>query len=126
MSHLVLLAADITDAFVVVLLIGGMILAIGRSARIWLAGRRDISQHGFHAATKDLRLDLGQLLLLALEILIISDILHSIVKRTIEEVSILAITVVIRISLSFFLERELLELGKERKDGLQASGDSEA
>jgi uncharacterized membrane protein len=126
MSHLVLLAADITDAFVVVLLIGGMILAIGRSARIWLAGRRDTSRQGFHAATKELRLDLGQLLLLALEILIISDILHSIVKRTIEEVSILAITVVIRISLSFFLERELSELGKEPKDGPQASGDSEA
>ncbi len=118
MNSLVLLAADITDMFVVVLLIAGMALAIGRSARLWLIRKPGQTRRGFHAATKELRLDLGQLLLLSLEVLIISDILHSIVKRTVEEVSILAITVVIRISLSFFLERELTVLGKASQDGL--------
>lgn len=65
-----------------------------------------------------LRYDLGTVLLLSLEILIISDILHSIVKRTLEEVSILAITVAIRVALSFFLDRELSSL----RQSLQRNG----
>ena len=46
----------------------------------------------------------------ALEVLIVSDLLHSIVARTLEEMVILAITVLTRIALSFILARELEEL----------------
>ena len=62
-------------------------------------------------AYRNMRIELGKTLLLGLEILIISDILHSIVKRTVEELIMVAITVAIRIVLSYFLDRELFRLG---------------
>ena len=112
MIGVVELIADLTDAFVVLLLTAGMVLAIGRSVLSIrelraLGGGRE----AMHAVFREIRFDLGHILLLALEILIISDILHSIVKRTFEEVGILAITVAIRIALSFFLDREISAIG---------------
>jgi uncharacterized membrane protein len=53
------------------------------------------------------RWKLGQVLLLALEILIVSDVIFSIAHRTIEEITILGITVLIRVCLSYFLNIEL-------------------
>ena len=65
-----------------------------------------------HEALRILRIDLGHFLLLGLELLIVSDILHSIVKRSMEEIAILAVTVLIRISLSYFLNKEIAELSQ--------------
>ncbi|AVL53600.1 DUF1622 domain-containing protein [Roseobacter denitrificans] len=56
------------------------------------------------------RINLGQLILLALEILIVSDILHSIAHRTLEDLIVLGAIVVIRILLAYFLDRELSRL----------------
>ena len=118
MQHAVDLIADVTDGFVVLLLTGGMIFAIARAVASFLKVGRGDAAITLHDFFRRLRFDLGHILLLALEILIISDILHSIVRRTFEEIGILAITVAIRISLSFFLDRELSEIqraiGEER------------
>ena len=54
-----------------------------------------------------LRLTLGRWLLAGLEVLIISDVLHSIVHRTLNDVGILAGIVLIRVVLAYFLDREI-------------------
>ena len=108
------LIANVTDGFVVLLLTGGMILAISRTLPAFFRGKGGDRSAAVHGAMRQVRLDLGHILLLALEILIISDILHTIVKRTFEEIGILAITVAIRISLSFFLDRELSRMEKAK------------
>lgn len=118
MEEIVHLIADITDGFVVVLLCVGMIVAISRASLslVWMRGQDRSAM--FARSFRQLRLDLGQILLLSLEILIISDILHSLIRRTMEEMGILAVTVAIRIALAFFLDRELKELRQadERDD----------
>ncbi len=62
-----------------------------------------------------LRLNLGQLILLALEVLIVSDILHSIAHRSLEDLGVLGAVVLIRILLAFFLDRELDRLSPNGK-----------
>lgn len=113
MYDIIELIADITDGFVVVLLTGGMLFAIIRAGTSVFKLVRATPDATLKRTFYQLRIDLGQVLLLSLEILIISDILHSIVKRTFEEIGILAVIVAIRIALSYFLDHELAGLRKE-------------
>ncbi len=55
-----------------------------------------------------IRLDLTTKIVLGLEFLIISDILMTVISPTQEELIILAVTVLIRTILGYFLEREAL------------------
>lgn len=114
MIEIIGLIADISDAFVVLLLTFGMLFAVSRAVPSLFWRRKGQDRLSVRRAILQIRYDLGILLLLALEILIISDILHTIYKRTFEEISILAVTVAVRIALSFFLDRELTRL---REDG---------
>lgn len=57
-----------------------------------------------------LRSTLGWYIILALDFLIISDILHSIISPQFEELINLGIIVVLRTAIGFFLGRELMEL----------------
>ena len=59
------------------------------------------------------RIELGGYILAALEFMIVSDILHSVVSRKLEDLYFLAMLVVIRIAISFFLGRELKEIHEE-------------
>ena len=54
-----------------------------------------------------LRHHLGSYLLLGLEVLIAADVIHTLIKPTLEEVAVLGAIVVIRTILSFFLNREI-------------------
>ena len=56
------------------------------------------------------RLTLGRSMLTGLEVLIVSDILHSIVHRTLSEVGILTVIVVIRVAMAYFLDLELARI----------------
>ncbi|QDU41210.1 hypothetical protein Mal4_55750 [Maioricimonas rarisocia] len=100
--------ANAIDGLVVIMLVLGMLLSFARALQSLLARQR------LTGTVRQLRVDLGQVLLLSLEVLIVSDILHSIVKRTLEEVGILAVVVIIRIALSYFLDREIEHLQAER------------
>ena len=53
------------------------------------------------------RYDLGYHLLIALEFLIAADIIRTIIKPTLEELSILGAIVAIRVVLSYFLHKEI-------------------
>ena len=59
------------------------------------------------------RCDLGVKLVFALELLIISDLLHTVVSRSLEDLWFLAALVVIRTTIGFFLNREIQEVGAE-------------
>lgn len=100
--------ADIVDGFAVILLVGGVLFAFSRCVLSLLRkpGNRPTT-------IRQLRIDMGQVILLALEILIVSDILHSIAHRTLQDLGMLAIIVAIRFALSFMLEREIEHLKRE-------------
>ena len=59
------------------------------------------------------RCDLGVRLVFALELLIISDLLHTVVSHTLEDLWFLAALVAIRTVVSFFLNQEIKELKAE-------------
>jgi len=63
-----------------------------------------------------LRADLGTYLLLGLEILIAADILKTIVEPGLHELGILAGVVLLRTILSFFLNKEIIEIDRERHE----------
>ena len=84
-----------------IMVIGGL----GALARHGLAAARTTTRDG---AYQRLRRDLGRVILLGLEVLIIGDIVRTIiVEPTIESVAVLGVIVVIRIVLSFSLEVEI-------------------
>jgi uncharacterized membrane protein len=49
-------------------------------------------------------------LVFALELLIISDLLHSLVSRSLDDMAIVGALVVIRTVISYFLNKEILEV----------------
>lgn len=63
-----------------------------------------------------LRSTLGGYIILSLDFLIISDIIHSVVKPELWELLNLAIIVVLRTSIGFFLGREIMELRHNEKE----------
>lgn len=63
-----------------------------------------------------LRANFGTYLLFALELLIASDIMKTIVEPGVQELMILGGIVVLRTALSFFLDREIRLLDQEAKD----------
>ncbi len=62
------------------------------------------------------RCDLGIKLVFALELLIISDLLHTVVSRTVEDLTFLGALVGIRTLVAFFLNREIQEVSAEMSD----------
>ena len=58
------------------------------------------------------RVELGGYILAAIEFMIVSDILHSVVTREIEDLYFLGLLVVIRTAISYFLGLELKEAEK--------------
>ncbi len=59
---------------------------------------------------RDLRLGLGSYILLSLEFIIIADIIRLAISTNMDELLSLGLLVVIRVALSFFLGRELVEV----------------
>ena len=59
---------------------------------------------------RDMRLRLGSYILLALEFIIISDVIQTAISRSIDDFLSLGLLVIIRVALSFFLGRELSEV----------------
>jgi uncharacterized membrane protein len=63
---------------------------------------------------QNLRLPLGSYILLSLEFMIISDIIHSALSRTLDDFLLLGLLVAIRTAIGFFLSQELKETREER------------
>jgi uncharacterized membrane protein len=67
-----------------------------------------------------MRLELGRALSLALEFLLASDILETMISPTLEQVTILGIVAVIRTGLNYFLGKEI----KEEQEALRAEAET--
>ncbi len=59
------------------------------------------------------RCELGVKLVFSLELLIISDLLHTTITRSIDDMAILGALVVIRTLISYFLNKEISEISAE-------------
>ena len=64
---------------------------------------------------QELRCELGVKLVFALELLIISDLLHTIVSRSIDDMIIVGALVLIRTAISYFLNKEIEQIHAEFK-----------
>ena len=62
------------------------------------------------------RCDLGVKLVFALELLIISDLLHTIGSRSMDDLYVVGALVVIRTVISFFLNKEIEEVGAKMSE----------
>ena len=62
---------------------------------------------------RDMRLVLGSYILLALEFMIISDVIHSALSRTLDDFIILGALVLVRSAISFFLSLDLKDARAE-------------
>ncbi len=61
-----------------------------------------------------IRCSLGSVIVFALELLIISDLLHSIVSHTLEDLYFLAAIVVLRTLIAYFLNKEIQDFAEQR------------
>ncbi len=87
--------------------VGATILLLGGLWAFALFVRDAAGRRG-QSAFADLRRNLGRVILLGLEVLIIADIIRTIVvDQSLESVAVLGIIVVIRVLLSFSLEVEI-------------------
>ncbi|MGH8583523.1 MAG: DUF1622 domain-containing protein [Gammaproteobacteria bacterium] len=101
-EHLVAASARVVEiAGVVVLLLGALFAGGAFAGRLV---RRAVFQDAYHA----LRADLGRAILLALELLVIADIIGTVaIEPTLQNLGVLAVIVAIRTFLSFALELEV-------------------
>ncbi len=66
-----------------------------------------------------IRLELGHGIILGLEFIVAADIIESIAKPNYYDIGMLAILVVIRTFLNYFLNKELQDLSPEKKETIQ-------
>ena len=98
----------ISDVVRVVESVGAAIMVLGGGAALVVAMPRILRAESRQASYEILRRDLGQAILLGLEVLIVADIIRTIlVDATVESVFVLGIIVLIRILLSFSLDVEI-------------------
>ena len=92
-----------------------LLLVIGALRFIWGAAGAELSRDDAHRVhrTNRARVALGRYILAALELLIVSDIVHTALSLAFQDLVFLGLLVLIRSLISFFLERELDTLKKE-------------
>jgi uncharacterized membrane protein len=102
------LAAGIDLFACLILLIGGLRFVAGFArAEISRDDRRRVR------GVNHERVELGRYILAALELLIVSDIIHTALSLAMADLVFLGLLVVIRSLVSFFLDRELAEVKRE-------------
>ncbi len=98
----------ISDVVKVVEVVGATIMVLGGGAALVVSVPRILRRDTRQASYEVLRRDLGQAILLGLEVLIVADIIRTIlVDATIESVAVLGAIVLIRVLLSFSLDVEI-------------------
>lgn len=94
------------------------ILLLGVIRALWLFGlaeylRLKNKEREFRRLTAEFRRLLGNYLLFGLELMIAADIIHTAISRTQEDLIFLAVLVIIRTIISYFLSKELESLDKK-------------
>jgi uncharacterized membrane protein len=101
------------DLFAVALLVIGAARFVLGVARSEVAGEAKARVRGMNRQ----RMELGRYILAALELLIVSDIIHTALTLAVADLVFLGLLVVIRSLISYFLDRELGELRRELGEG---------
>lgn len=97
------LLADLIDIFGIGILLVGSVWFIAHYF-VFEFKRFDI------ARVRELRLELGAYILLSLEFLIVSDIIHTALSRTLEDFYVLGLLIIIRTTIEYFMGREVKEM----------------
>ncbi|WP_346913430.1 DUF1622 domain-containing protein [uncultured Roseibium sp.] len=105
--HFVEKIANLIDFLVIGLLVTGLVVSISLAARTFFSSEGNWAERLSGPVLIKFRITLGRWLLAGLEALIVSDILHSIIHRTLSEVGIVAAVVAIRTALAYFLDHEI-------------------
>ena len=101
------------DLFAILLLLIGAVRFILGVARAELSGDESRRLRG----TNRERIELGRYILAGLELLIVSDIIHTALSLRLADLVFLGLLVLIRSLISFFLDRELGEVRRELGEG---------
>ncbi|MBP1805869.1 DUF1622 domain-containing protein [Rubellimicrobium aerolatum] len=101
------------DLFAILLLLVGALRFVGGVTRAELSGDDARRLRG----TNRERVELGRYILAGLELLIVSDIIHTSLSLALADLAYLGLLVLIRSLISFFLDRELGELRRELEGG---------
>jgi len=107
------------NIFSIIVLVWGVVLA-GRD--FFSSERKDQKQMTITKVNTLIKNFLGSYILLSLEILIAADIIESIVKPTFQDILKLAILVVIRTVISYFLHKEIEDsIDEEAKEAAEST-----
>ncbi|HVG47985.1 MAG TPA: DUF1622 domain-containing protein [Rubellimicrobium sp.] len=101
-----------------------LLLVIGAGRFVLGVARSELAQDG-KARVRGMnrqRMELGRYILAALELLIVSDIIHTALTLAVADLVFLGLLVVIRSLISYFLDRELGELRQELGEGAPPEG----
>jgi uncharacterized membrane protein len=102
----------VIELIAVIVMLWGVVLFVREFPK---AGFRRKAKLSSLKQAQIIRCQLGTYILLALELMIVADVIHSIVSRTWESLAILAGIVAIRTALSFFLGREIETVDRDIK-----------
>jgi len=105
---------DVTAAVVSLMSLAVMLVGVARFALRFLGG--EFAAAGRPARIDAARVDLGRYILAGLELLIVADIIHTTLSLTLWNLLYLALLVLIRSVISYFLLHELSAIGR-RGDG---------
>lgn len=108
-------AAAAVDLVAIAVMLLGALRFAALFLRAELSGPR--RPHGIDAA----RVELGRYILAGLELFIVSDIIHTALSLALNDLVFLGLLVLIRSAISYFLEREIRELGGKSDAGADAA-----
>lgn len=111
-NHYLEQAAILIDLFGIGIILYGFVLSAVSLVRAELArfGSGDTPHKLQHV-----RIGLGGYILLGLEFMIASDIIHTVLSRELMDLAFVSALVVIRTAISFFLNREVAEIAIDHK-----------
>ena len=101
--------ALLTDAVGVSIMLAGFLLALWQ----FLSGFWSQTVMDEIAVIQKVRCRLGSYLVLSLEFMIVSDLLHSVMTQALEDLYFLAALVLLRTIIGYFLNKEIQELKEQ-------------
>ena len=105
-EHAIELIAVGVDAVGIAVILLGFVMAVVRTVPILIQTRAV----NVVEPLQTVRCDLGTYIVFALELMIVSDLLHSVISRSLDDLYFLAGIVVLRTVISYFLGKEIQEI----------------
>lgn len=112
--HLFTQIAFITDIVGSAILIWAFLLSIFQLLRAMI--KNGVVGASLAQAMRKLRLNLGNYLLLSLEIMIVGDVIHTVLEPTFEDIVLILSIVLIRTIIAYSLSNEMGDLRKEKEE----------